>query len=131
MVTNRCYDIQKSARKKREQYFGEWLPEPLFHSSAGDDSIESVERSDLLSYAMIVLLERLTPAERVVFVLREALGFDYAEIAELMEKARRIAVNYSVELVQKWGLPLKSLFIRKQPLMNWLRTFCQHSNKGI
>jgi RNA polymerase sigma-70 factor (ECF subfamily) len=87
MITNRCYDLQKSARKKREQYFGEWLPEPLFHSSSSDDSIESVERGDLLSYAMIVLLERLTPAERVVFVLREALGFDYAEIAELMEKS--------------------------------------------
>ncbi len=90
MVTNRCYDLQKSARKKREQYFGEWLPEPLFHSSSSDDSIESVERGDLLAYAMIVLLERLSPAERVVFVLREALGFDYAEIAELMEKS---AVN--------------------------------------
>jgi RNA polymerase sigma-70 factor (ECF subfamily) len=87
MITNRCYDLQKSARKKREQYFGEWLPEPLFHSSSSDDSIESVERGDLLSYAMIVLLERLTPTERVVFVLREALGFDYAEIAELMEKS--------------------------------------------
>ena len=88
MVTNRCYDIQKSARKKREQYYGEWLPEPLFHTNTGDDSIESVERGDLLSYAMIVLLERLTPAERVVFVLREALGFDYAEIAELIEKSQ-------------------------------------------
>ena len=49
--------------------------------------MESIERNDLLSYAMIVLLERLTPAERVVFVLREALGFDYEEIAELMEKS--------------------------------------------
>ncbi|WP_026585133.1 RNA polymerase sigma factor SigJ [Bacillus sp. J33] len=87
MVTNRCYDLQKSARKKREQYFGEWLPEPLFHSSSNDDSIESVERGDLLSYAMIVLLERLSPTERVVFVLREALGFDYEEIAELTEKS--------------------------------------------
>ncbi|KON87990.1 RNA polymerase sigma24 factor [Sporosarcina globispora] len=87
MVTNRCRDIQKSARKKREQYFGEWLPEPLFNSSSNTDSMESVERNDLLSYAMMVLLERLTPAERVVFVLREALGFEFAEIAELIEKS--------------------------------------------
>ncbi|MGM0837229.1 MAG: RNA polymerase sigma factor SigJ [Bacillota bacterium] len=85
MVTNRCRDLQKSARNKREQYFGEWLPEPLL--SSNDDSMESVVRDDLLSYAMIVLLERLTPTERVVFVLREALGFDYYEIAELIEKS--------------------------------------------
>ncbi|MBW7454090.1 RNA polymerase sigma factor SigJ [Paenibacillus sepulcri] len=85
MVTNRCRDLYKSARKKREEYFGEWLPEPFL--SSDDDFMESVVRDDLLSYAMLVMLERLTPSERVVFVLREALGFDYHEIAELIEKS--------------------------------------------
>jgi len=85
MVTNRCRDLQKSARKKRERYFGEWLPEPLLNSD--DDSMASVFRDDLLSYAMLVLLERLTPTERVVFVLREALGFDYQEIAKVIDKS--------------------------------------------
>ncbi|SFJ41052.1 RNA polymerase sigma-70 factor, ECF subfamily [Paenibacillus sp. UNC496MF] len=86
MVTNRCRDLHKSARKKREQYVGEWLPEPFLTSP--DDSMESaVVRDDLLSYAMIVLLERLSPSERAVFVLREALGFDYQEIAGLVDKS--------------------------------------------
>ncbi|WP_074600788.1 RNA polymerase sigma factor SigJ [Sediminibacillus halophilus] len=85
MVTNRCRDIQKSALKKREQYFGEWLPEPL--GSLDADTMESVDLDDQLSYAMLVLLERLTPTERVVFVLREALGFDFKEIAVLIEKS--------------------------------------------
>ncbi|MFB7139352.1 RNA polymerase sigma-70 factor [Gottfriedia sp. NPDC056225] len=85
MVTNRCRDIQKSARKKREQYFGEWLPEPLYY--AEDNSMNSVELDDQLSYGMLVLLEKLTPTERVVFVLREALSFEYYEIAELVEKS--------------------------------------------
>jgi RNA polymerase sigma factor (sigma-70 family) len=84
MVVNRCRDIQKSARKKREQYYGEWLPEPL--SDANEDSMESVFRDEKLSYGILVLLERLTPTERVVFVLREAFGFDYQEIAKLIEK---------------------------------------------
>lgn len=84
MVTNRCRDLQKSARKKREQYFGEWLPEPILNSN--DDSMESVVQDDLLSYGMLVLLEKLTPTERVVFVFREALGFEYNELAELIEK---------------------------------------------
>ncbi|PEL12115.1 RNA polymerase sigma factor SigJ [Bacillus sp. AFS017336] len=85
MVTNRCHDIQKSARKKREQYFGEWLPELLYY--AEDNSMDSVELEDQLSYGMLVLLEKLTPTERVVFVLREALSFEYYEIAELVEKS--------------------------------------------
>jgi RNA polymerase sigma factor (sigma-70 family) len=85
MVTNRCRDLQKTARKKREQYFGEWLPEPL--SNSEEDSMDSVIRDDELSYGILVLLEKLTPTERVVFVLREALSFEYHEIAELIEKS--------------------------------------------
>jgi RNA polymerase sigma factor (sigma-70 family) len=85
MVTNRCRDLQKTASKKREQYFGEWLPEPF--SDSGEDTIDSVIRDDELSYGILVLLEKLTPTERVVFVLREALSFEYNEIAELIEKS--------------------------------------------
>ena len=85
MVTNRCRDLQKTARKKREQYFGEWLPEPF--SNSEEDSMDSVIRDDELSYGILVLLEKLTPTERVVFVLREALSFEYYEIAELIEKS--------------------------------------------
>ncbi|WP_134686857.1 RNA polymerase sigma factor SigJ [Brevibacillus migulae] len=85
MVTNRCLNLQKSARKKREMYVGPWLPEPIRTQDA--DQLETtVVRRDLLSYAMLVLLERLSPTERTVFVLREALGFDYPEIAELLGK---------------------------------------------
>lgn len=80
MVTNHCLNLQKSARKKRELYVGPWLPEPIRSPEA------AVVRRDLLSYAMLVLLERLTPTERAVFILREALGFDYPEIAELLGK---------------------------------------------
>lgn len=85
MVTNRCWDLIKSARKRREQYFGEWLPEPIFTSN--DESFESVVRGELLSYAMLVLLEKLSPTERAVFVLREAIGFEYPDIAELIGKS--------------------------------------------
>jgi len=85
MVTNHCLNLQKSARKKREMYVGPWLPEPILTPEA--DQLETaVVRRDLLSYAMLVLLERLSPTERTVFVLREALGFDYPEIAELLGK---------------------------------------------
>jgi len=85
MVTNRCLDVLKSARKRREQYFGPWLPEPI--PTSGDELFESVVRGELLSYAMLVLLERLSSVERTVFVLREALGFEYADIAEVIGKS--------------------------------------------
>ncbi|MGF7050570.1 RNA polymerase sigma-70 factor (ECF subfamily) [Paenibacillus sp. DS2015] len=85
MVTNRCRDIFKSARKRREQYFGQWLPEPIL--TPNDEALESVVQGELLSYAMLVLLERLSLTERAVFVLREALGFEYADIAELVGKS--------------------------------------------
>jgi RNA polymerase sigma-70 factor (ECF subfamily) len=84
MVTNRCRDLHKSARKRRERYFGDWLPEPI---RTDDDMIESVVRNELLSYATLVLLERLTPSERVVFVLRAAFGFEYIELAKLIDKS--------------------------------------------
>ncbi|GEB33427.1 RNA polymerase sigma-70 factor (TIGR02957 family) [Brevibacillus sp. 1238] len=86
MTTNRCLDLLKSARHRRELYTGPWLPEPI--PTPGADSYESVITKDLLSYAMLVLLERLSPVERAVFVLREAFAFDYDEIAQLVGKSQ-------------------------------------------
>lgn len=85
MVTNHCINLQRSARRWREVYVGPWLPEPI-RTPETEELETTVVRRDLLSYAMLVLLERLTPTERAVFVLREALGFDYPEIAELLDK---------------------------------------------
>ncbi|WP_379357745.1 MULTISPECIES: sigma factor-like helix-turn-helix DNA-binding protein [unclassified Paenibacillus] len=85
MTANRCRDMLKSARNKRERYVGEWLPEPIY--TGQEDAYEAVERGELLSYAMLVLLEKLSPAERAVLVLREALSFDYTDIAEIVGKS--------------------------------------------
>lgn len=85
MVTNACLNLLNSARSRRETYIGEWLPEPI---SGEDDDPEAVaERRDMLSYAYLVLLDRLSPGERAVFVLREAFGYDYAAIAEMTGKS--------------------------------------------
>lgn len=84
MITNRCLDLLKSAQRRREQYIGPWLPEPI--STREEDIAEAIVRSEMLSYATLVLMERLSPAERAVFVLREALSFDYSTIAELTGK---------------------------------------------
>ena len=81
-VSRLCVDELRSARARRERYVGPWLPEPvLTGEGAAQDLLAQVERHELLSLGALRLLERLTPAERAVFVLREAVGLSHAEIA--------------------------------------------------
>jgi RNA polymerase sigma-70 factor (ECF subfamily) len=70
----------RDAKARRETYVGEWLPEPLFSHDA------SVVRAEDISFALLVVLERLSPAERVVFVLRNAFELSFEEIAPIVER---------------------------------------------
>ena len=84
VATRLSIDVLRSARHAREVYVGPWLPEPLLADDA--DPARRIEQDETLSVAVLMLLERLGPVERAVFVLREALGFDYDEIAEIVER---------------------------------------------
>jgi RNA polymerase sigma factor (sigma-70 family) len=84
MTVNRCTDLAKSARSRRETYIGPWLPEPLV--GVGNDPHVLVEQDETLSFGMLLLMERLTPIERAVFVLREAFAYEYGEIALMVER---------------------------------------------
>jgi len=95
IVTNRCLDYLKSARAKRELYVGPWLPEPILQdytampgsaAATGQDPLQTVVLEDTISYAFLVMLERLTPIERAVFILREAFEYDYQDIADFVSK---------------------------------------------
>ncbi|GAA5037350.1 RNA polymerase sigma-70 factor (ECF subfamily) [Thermocatellispora tengchongensis] len=81
VLTNICLNRLTSSRARREEYIGPWLPEPILT----DGPSELAERRDSVSMAFLVLLERLTPAERAVFVLREAFSYGYREIAEVLD----------------------------------------------
>lgn len=85
-VTRLAIDHLRSARVRREQYVGPWLPEPLLTDEAPDPS-EHAETADSLSMAFLVLLETLSPVERAVFLLREVFGFGYDEIARVVHKS--------------------------------------------
>ncbi|MFJ8148544.1 RNA polymerase sigma-70 factor [Streptomyces sp. NPDC096048] len=85
VVTNLCRDRLTSARARRETYVGAWLPEPVLTSDGTLGPLESAERRDAVSTAMLVLLERLTPTERAVYVLREAFAYGHREIAEVLD----------------------------------------------
>jgi RNA polymerase sigma-70 factor (ECF subfamily) len=85
VVTRLCINHLKSARVQREMYVGPWLPEPLV-AGMGVDPAENAKLADSLSLAFLVLLETLNPTERAVFVLREVFGYDFSEIAPIVEK---------------------------------------------
>ncbi|NBI29297.1 RNA polymerase sigma-70 factor [Chengkuizengella marina] len=87
MTTNRCLDVLKSARKKREVYVGPWLPEPLVMDQVYQDPSKDIIGKEYLSTAYLYMMEKLTPIERTVFILREALNLDYKEVAQITEKS--------------------------------------------
>jgi RNA polymerase sigma-70 factor, ECF subfamily len=98
VVTRLCIDQLRSARARRESYVGEWLPEPLLtgqlhgtdHSLAGQpaaDPAAAAEQADALSMAFLLLLERLTPLERAVFLLHDVFGYSYPEAAGVVGRS--------------------------------------------
>ncbi len=86
VTTRLCIDHLRSARVRREQYPGTWLPEPLLADPA-PDAAERAETADTLSLALLVVLESLSPVERAVFLLREVFDYGYGEIAEIVDKS--------------------------------------------
>jgi RNA polymerase sigma-70 factor (ECF subfamily) len=80
LVTRASIDVLRSARVRREEYVGPWFPEPLL-SDPYQDPERSAELADSVSMAALLLLERLSPLERAVFVLREVFGFGFADVA--------------------------------------------------
>lgn len=81
-VTRQCINYLQSARVRREQYVGPWLPEPLLTTTLDDP----VERSESLTMAFLVLLESLSPVERAVFLLSEVFDYSVKEVAEAVGK---------------------------------------------
>ncbi|MFG2498252.1 RNA polymerase sigma factor SigJ [Streptomyces sp. NPDC048441] len=85
VLTNLCLNQLTSARVRRETYVGQWLPEPLLTGDTMLGPADTAEQRESVSYAVLALMERLAPNERVVYVLREAFGYPHREIAEILD----------------------------------------------
>ena len=85
LVTRQALNALRAGARRREDYIGPWLPEPLLLDNS--DPSADIVLAESISMAMLVLLETLTPDERAVFVLREVFGFDYEEIAGAVGKS--------------------------------------------
>jgi RNA polymerase sigma-70 factor (ECF subfamily) len=100
IATRLSIDHLRSARARRETYVGAWLPEPLLTEGPADPVVDvaaEAEMAEELSLAFLVVLERLTPVERAVFLLREAFDYKFAEIGEIVgrnaDHCRQIAAR--------------------------------------
>lgn len=84
VLTNVCLNQLTSARARRETYVGTWLPEPVLAGDRMLGPVDTVEQRESVSMAVLTLMERLSPNERAVYVLREAFGYPHTEIADIL-----------------------------------------------
>lgn len=121
IISRLCINHLQSARVQREEYVGQWLPEPLL---TGSDPSESAQIGESLSMAFLVLLERLTPLERAVLLLREVFDYEYSEIALTLDHSEascrqilRRAKRHVEEARPRFNAPLQQ---REQLLRRFL-----------
>jgi RNA polymerase sigma-70 factor (ECF subfamily) len=103
VVTARAaLDAYRSARRRRERYVGPWLPEPLLDAAPGADPADRVTLDEQVSFALLVVLESLTPAERTAWVLHDLFELPFAEVAEAVgrrpEAVRQLAARARAHL---------------------------------
>ncbi|MFD6136041.1 RNA polymerase sigma factor SigJ [Isoptericola sp. NPDC060257] len=107
VTTRLAINAATSARARRETYVGPWLPEPV---DTSDDPALGAERAEALELATLLLMERLTPVERAVYVLREAFGYPYGRIAEILDlteaNARQLARRSRDRLGTREAVPV-------------------------
>jgi RNA polymerase sigma factor (sigma-70 family) len=104
VVTNLCLKELGSARRRRE-VSGTWLPEPVVTSGGELGPLETAEQRDSVSFGVLVLLEKLSPAERAVFVLREAFGYGYADLAQVLGRTEASCRQLQRRAFQRLGMP--------------------------
>ena len=129
MVTNRCLNEVQSARKRREVYVGNWLPEPDV-SFADSDPAEQYARQEDVSYALLVMLERLSPVERAVFILRESLDYEYGEIAECLQKTEANCRKIFSRAKEKLQLERESLPSNERRVEPLITAFIEAARSG-
>jgi RNA polymerase sigma-70 factor, ECF subfamily len=96
VVTRLAIDHLRSARVRREAYVGEWLPEPLVTDDGWGDPANHAEQVESLSMSFLLLLERLTPVERAVFLLHDVFDYDFAEVSSIVNRTPATCRQHAV-----------------------------------
>ncbi len=120
VVSRICLDRLRSAAVRRETYVGSWLPEPLLTTGEDDDPLASVVRADGVRMAALVVLDRLTPDQRVAFVLHDAFSLPFSEIADVLgvsEAAARQHASRARKAVAGAEPPPRSALAEQQEVL--------------
>ncbi len=129
-VTRLCLNQLDSARVRREEYVGPWLPEPVYTGDGTLGPLESAEQRDGVSLALLVLLEQLTPTERAVYVLREAFGYGHREIAGLLELSEANCRQLYRRAAQRVAAPRPRFEPDPQELQSLISGFMAAARQG-
>lgn len=107
VVTNLCLRQLGSVHRQRERYTGTWLPEPVLTDDGTLGPLDTAERRESVSFALLVLMERLSAAERASYVLREAFGYRYADIARILGRTEAGCRQLHRRASQRLGSPAR------------------------
>ena len=129
IVTHLSINYLDLARKKREQYIGMWLPGPLVQR-AGTTSFQPADIYHALSIGMMVLLEKLTPLERAVFLLKEIFSYDHHEVAEIIGKTEDNCRQLLTRAKKQLGNDHRRFRIDLQAHEDILNRFIHACNEG-
>ncbi|MFK8183895.1 MAG: RNA polymerase sigma-70 factor [Phormidesmis sp.] len=134
LITRLCIDQLRSAKVKRERYFGTWLPEPIITETI-DATSDHAELSESLSYAFLTLLECLSPTERAVYLLREVFDYDYPQIASTVGKStancRQIVCRARQHLKQRKPALTLSIQQKERAIEQFLTCWTQGDVQGL
>lgn len=125
-TTRTAINVLRSARVRREAYVGPWLPEPI---DTGSNPEVEAEHNESLSLALLVLLESLGPAERAAFVLREAFGYEYREIAAILDTTE-VAVRKLVSRAREHVASGHRSSVARSVHQKFLRAFVRAARSG-
>ena len=129
IISRLCINQLQSARAQREEYVGEWLPEPIMTDPASDP-MGLIKIDESLSMAFLILLERLTPIERAVFLLREVFEYEYAEIAAILGQREPNCRQILRRARQYVGATRPRFKISERKKKNLLERFLEASTSG-
>ena len=135
MVTNATINYLNTARARREKYVGIWLPEPLPDNSHPAAAAARIESYHALSIGMLVLLEKLTPQERAIFLLKEIFSYDYDELSEIFgkttENCRQILKRAKEQLGKDSRRFKVDMKVHERILQNFLAAVSAGSMEGL
>ena len=129
ILTRLAINQLQSARVRREEYFGQWLPEPLVTAPRQNPSM-SVEVDEYLSLAFLLLLERLTPTERSTLLLREVFDYEYSEIATILDQSEANCRQLFRRARQHIKEPRTRFDVSREQRDELLRRFSEASLQG-